>query len=525
MENRKINLIKLLTLLVSITLMLQNCQSDEENINPINLENTKNLNLKTVSFQEAQSFFNVEIEKEKRKRYAKRISEPTLELTPNWSSIEHNELYAIDQADLTLADVQVNREGNYTSKLFFINIDDKIESVIFTLFPKEINNDGKIIEASFFYNKLDGEFVDGYKIEQGKLAKRYRLNTDKVVNKAGFLMFFQEKEDHNFWCDGGGGGVIPIDLGTIGSSNVGISTGPTSSSTSVNLNITSVNWYYLGNGNSTGLNYSGGGGTSVTSGAGSLYTHASYEKELAEGEEHIVNKLTNKCAKDIFTELENGIYQSDPIKPEVEILAINTDKLNFSQEILYLFANSKNTNLTIQNGTTTGSNAYTIGANITLNNNYLSNATKLSIVRTMIHESIHAYLNAYYFSYPDFKDKLFRDKLRKYAIDNGYSDMNRFQHEFMGQYVNAIGVSLYEWDKKYGSGKDNNSVTKPDDLLGWNYYRSMAFGGLYYMDSSGNLQETDSFKVLEPIQANRDKIKKILENEQNGNNNAKGDKC
>jgi hypothetical protein len=303
-----------------------------------------------------------------------------------------------------------------------------------------------------------------------------------------------------------------------------ISTGPTSHGIG---GFTSISTYYMGSPNFSNNNSGGGGAnyTNINSVAGSLYTYASNVKVLTEGEEHIINRLTNKCAKNIFTELENGIFEDHPLKPEVEILAINTDKLNFSQEILHLVANSNNTNLTIQNGTTTGSNASTIGTNITLNNNYLSNATKLSIVRTMIHESIHAYLNAYYFSYPDFKDKSFRDKLRKYAIDNRYSDMNRFQHEFMGQYVNAIGISLYEWDKEYGSGKGNNYVTKPDDLLGWDYYRSMAFGGLYYLDSSGNIQETDSFKTLVPIQTDRDNIKKIIKNEQDGNNDSKGDKC
>ena len=244
-----------------------------------------------------------------------------------------------------------------------------------------------------------------------------------------------------------------------------------------------------------------------------------------EDEGVISNKLTNICAKKIFTEIENGIYKEDPIKPEVDILVNNTDKLNFIEEILLLFANSKKTHLSIQDGTTSGTNATTKGSDITLNKNYISKATKLSIVRTMIHESIHVYLNAYYYKYPDFNDKPFTDKLRKYASDNGFSDMNRFQHEFMGQYVDAIAVSLYEWDKEYGSGKNNNTITKPDDLLGWNYYRSMAFGGLFFKDSNNEIQETDSFKALIPDQKDRDNIVKILENEQNGNKDAKGAKC
>ncbi len=256
------------------------------------------------------------------------------------------------------------------------------------------------------------------------------------------------------------------------------------------------------------------------------------------GDDKIINKLTNPCAKNTFTELENGIYQGDPIKPEVEILSTNLDKLNFSQEILHLFANSKNTHLTIQNGTTSGSNASTVGADITVSNSYLSNATKLSIARTMIHESIHVYISALYSNVVHFSSFSFREKIEKYAKDNGYTiGTNRFHHEFMGQYVNAIAISLYEWDKEYGSGKGNNFVTKPDDLLGWDYYRSMAFAGLSYKkkdaqgnvikDSNGNpiILDTDSFKKLVPLERDRNQIKKIINNETRGNSNSKGSKC
>ncbi|WP_158009635.1 hypothetical protein [Tenacibaculum todarodis] len=53
----------------------------------------------------------------------------------------------------------------------------------------------------------------------------------------------------------------------------------------------------------------------------------------------------------------------------------------------------------------------------------------------------------------------------------------------------------------------------------------MAFGRLFYEDSSGNIVETDSFKELEPIQADREIIITIIENEQNGNGDSKGEKC
>ncbi|MEE9408889.1 MAG: hypothetical protein V3V28_12530 [Polaribacter sp.] len=47
----------------------------------------------------------------------------------------------------------------------------------------------------------------------------------------------------------------------------------------------------------------------------------------------------------------------------------------------------------------------------------------------------------------------------------------------------------------------------------------------FYEDSSGNIVETDSFIALIPNQSDRDNIRNILINEQNGNNDAKGEKC
>ena len=58
------------------------------------------------------------------------------------------------------------------------------------------------------------------------------------------------------------------------------------------------------------------------------------------------------------------------------------------------------------------------------------------------------------------------------------------------------------------------------------YYRSMAFGGLFQIDTDGNIvTETDSFKSLIPDTKKRKEIAKKLSNEQRGYNNTKGTKC
>lgn len=152
----------------------------------------------------------------------------------------------------------------------------------------------------------------------------------------------------------------------------------------------------------------------------------------------------------------------------------------------------------------------------------------------MIHEMVHAYLNVKYSS-PDFFDKDqrldFRLKMDQFAIDNGYKpsgskdDKNRFHHEFMGQYVDAMAVSLLNWNVKYGSGGIKKKDSSGIDVLNWEYYRDMAFGGLYYKDSTGKSVETDSFKTLIPNNSDRDNIKQRLYNEQEGNGNSKGKKC
>lgn len=51
-----------------------------------------------------------------------------------------------------------------------------------------------------------------------------------------------------------------------------------------------------------------------------------------------------------------------------------------------------------------------------------------------------------------------------------------------------------------GSTKDSSGI----DVLNWEYYRSLAFGGLYYQDTTGNQAETDSFKALVPNKTDRD---------------------
>ncbi len=242
----------------------------------------------------------------------------------------------------------------------------------------------------------------------------------------------------------------------------------------------------------------------------------------------IINNLTNSCARTIFEQLRSETSSININRPEIHLKIKNKDRtLNFSAAILKLFHESSETHYTIQNGELSNTNAQTINSITTISNNYLRNATTLSIARTMIHEQIHAYLEAMRTWKKDFRYRDFYFMLKQFYEDNNreYGDNNpRYHHEFMGQYVDAMAYSLYQWDKNYGSGVGKN-VMRPDDLLGWDYYKSMAYAGLVYKDEQGNYQDTDSFKELVPNQTDRNRIKNIIVNESEGKSRTKGTKC
>ncbi len=236
-----------------------------------------------------------------------------------------------------------------------------------------------------------------------------------------------------------------------------------------------------------------------------------------EEEDSITNNLTDPCARDIFNELSEGNFKDDIIKPEIQV-PNEYMTLNFSEVVYKMFNDLEYVDYKVQNGPLPGRNGLTqiYSGNIvtTISDTFIENGTKLAIARTMIHEAVHAYIVYKNNSL----DTEFRNAIELYGKQNGYDidqDPNRFHHEFMGQYVNAMAFSLYEWDKEHGSGGN----------LGWDYYYAMAFGGLYYKDSNNNIIETDSFKTLVPDSNERLKIRNILINEQDGNSKAKSPKC
>jgi hypothetical protein len=256
-----------------------------------------------------------------------------------------------------------------------------------------------------------------------------------------------------------------------------------------------------------GGNYSYGGGGSSGSGSGVAYDPPSvYAPKII-----IINLLTNKCADDIFKNLSKGSKSLTNLN--------GLGSLDISASILRLFENCGKFDYQITNEDLVGKNAET-GLNdnlitVKLDNNYVQNATSLSIARTIIHETVHAYLlNTIY------NDREFRANssifplLQEYHAKYEDDDANNYQHATMSHYLLAMAVSLYNWDRQFGSTQGT---------LGFDYYYKMAFGGLVDQNNPNNLiQEA---KQYIPAGSSWSDIKKILSDEAKGTNQAKGKKC
>ncbi|MCK7590508.1 hypothetical protein M0G43_07990 [Subsaxibacter sp. CAU 1640] len=187
-----------------------------------------------------------------------------------------------------------------------------------------------------------------------------------------------------------------------------------------------------------------------------------FEREI------IIGNTVPDCVKSIITDLlnDNAYLDLGDMPDEVK------QELNLSGYILDLFNNSENFQLTfktenippnangdILNAKTDRGPIYgspgNFFINITIDSSYISNATDLAIARTIIHESVHAYI-LYTYQTEIFSDlsQAFMTLLTAAGMPE---DDNPAQHQLMvDRFVNAMSNSLRNWDE--------NSITD------WNYY-------------------------------------------------------
>lgn len=225
-------------------------------------------------------------------------------------------------------------------------------------------------------------------------------------------------------------------------------------------------------------------------------------------EEIIIDSSVPECVKNII----NKIISEDSYVDLGDMPDFVKQELNLSGVIMDIFNNSSQFHLNFKVGdlqpndqglernAKTNFNVTTRAFDITLNSNYVNNATDLAISRTIIHESLHAYIEYIY------QTEVFSDLSQSlsYLLSQNNNNPNTAQHILMTQnFVQSIANSLESWD--------NSSL--PDS----NYYN--------YISWSGGMLSTDAFNDLpDNIQENIFNAN-INEGQANNpsNNNALGD--
>lgn len=227
----------------------------------------------------------------------------------------------------------------------------------------------------------------------------------------------------------------------------------------------------------------------------------------------ILNQLSNPCASDIFKQLQKASLLKSSVGHLSQMDQI-IDLLNDANGFDFIVVNSdligNSTSDDIVFNTATGRNEVTIY----LSNSYLNSATKLSIARTILHETVHAYL-VYIGAIMD--DGIVINGLMNYGYTNGVS-LGTVHHNFMAQYAAAIGYSLNKWNSAFG-----NSPNIPRS-----YFDDIAWGGLSaksYDQASDVYTWHDSFEILINSESERRRIENNIYNEYVDNNEAQSNPC
>lgn len=489
----KRNFLTTLSILFTVVLFTS-CESEKmDELTPESIK-TENTGLQTVPIEETLSILSSQLEMAKG--------------STNKNSIDLNiDLQSLKQVDLTNTEAKLNivdastKFKNVETQVLQIRIDGEIQTVLFHQIPESNGESSKnttsktsssYFTGSIYSTDLSGNVLSGFSVSNGNVLGTFNFFTNSYM-----------PDPEPCWGIACG---ITLDEVIIGGST--------------NSEVYTHHYYtpQYGHQNQWGRhvnNYST---------MGIAYANHYWEQERRKIEENLKNELTSPCARDIFVELEFEMAKKDLINKVMDNK--NGEEFTFAESILKLFNDAKHHDYTIKNGNLSGGeNGNTVLTTTTLNNDYLKNATQLSIARTIIHEMVHAYINAKYYYRSDFNSLDFHQKLADYARDNGFTDFGQIHHEFMGQYVDAMALSLMNWDIKNGTGgimkKDANGI----DIIDWGYYKSMAYAGLKYEDSNGDIVDTESYKALVPDESERDKINKIIIDEQDGKSKAKGEKC
>jgi len=134
----------------------------------------------------------------------------------------------------------------------------------------------------------------------------------------------------------------------------------------------------------------------------------------------------------------------------------------------------------------------------TFDSNKFGNASDLSVARTMLHETVHAYLVTFFKNDPLIASKSYAQLLQDYYQ---FEDANFAHHQEMARsFVNDLALALQEFGNNRGY---NNSLQ---------FYEDLAWGGLQGTTYFSSLSQTDKNRIIDVV------LIELTGKDSNGNN-------
>ncbi len=328
------------------------------------------------------------------------------------------------------------------------------------LFKKYFSKDFNSFTGGFIFYNFDYSIIDkpnyrgGVKIGENEVKIKDKIISGKSVNSAIKSQISSKTAECNYYFFGifySDGSFLPLYyIGSVCEVEEG----------------SQINWA-----NFEGSNNGNPGGT----GGPTL------EQILDAFDNNIKDSLTTPCVKAILANLKS--LQGGEIGKIINLLSQNIPSWNW---VLYEGSTSNNNN----------AETWPLGPNgcaTVLNPDRIQHYTELAIVRTMLHEAIHAYLVNFYYNDPGAVGLAYPELVQYYyqGIDTATA-----QHIAMGN--NLVGSIAYAL-KYYGQG---HGYDLPDEL-----YNDMAWGGLY-----GENSGVPAFNALTPFVRERIRNRNAAEN-------------
>jgi murein DD-endopeptidase MepM/ murein hydrolase activator NlpD len=173
------NHFKIGILLIGISVVLITCKKEKST--------TQQSNLETLSTEEVISYFEMQ------KTSSKANSDNKKQVTPNLKGITQEKIIN-SSALLTIIPATTIYPEHY-SRILMLKINQEIRAVVFSMYSSK-ESKGENFSGEIMITDLDGNFINGYRVSEGKLKTQFRGKTNKNESSFNYISSAKKCEDH-----------------------------------------------------------------------------------------------------------------------------------------------------------------------------------------------------------------------------------------------------------------------------------------------------------------------------------------